>query len=293
VTSGSRGTIIKKIQKTNHSTTMEQGDSDDNTTVRKGLDAGLSFLHQKDATALSCAIANLELILGPLSVKLSILAGGVDDEEEEEDPSASPNQFDTAASSGFSMLVTKQAVLFWRISNSDDPNEFNADLLVHGSCIDLQAITSSSTAADGDSDDRSTTATGIYLQVSTDKEGTMLEINVQPDGGPEICQEIYRAVAKLIELHPHAIFSDEEDEEDGDDDDDMIVASEFVVTPASETATASEAEREHMLERLSNLLIVPPEYEIIADEDEVASDDDDGVVEGQFDDADDDDDPFL
>jgi hypothetical protein len=266
------------------------------TSVRRGVDAGLAFLHQKDATALSCAIANLEVLLGPVSVKLSVEEG----EDEEEDPSPTCS-FET---SGFVLLVTKQAVLFWRINHSsdEDPNEYDADLLIPGSCIDLQAITSNG------GDDEPTT-TGVYLQVSTDDQGdsnNMLEINVQPDeaGGSEICQEIYTAVAKLIELHPHAIveedeYCDDNGPADDDDDDEMIMASDFVMTSTTTTDTTADEDddvREQMLERLSNLLIVPPEYEIAEDDVLAATDDDDdddSVVEGQFADAEDDDDPFL
>jgi hypothetical protein len=274
------------------------------TSVRRGVDADLAFLHQKDATALSCAIANLEVLLGPVSVKLSVEEEGSEDEEA--DPSPTGN-FDT---SGFLLLVTKQAVLFWRINHSsdEDPNECDADLLIPGSCIDLQAITSS-----GGSDDDEptvTTTTGVYLQVSFDDQGdttNMLEINVQPEEagrGSEICREIYSAVATLIELHPHAIT--EEDEfyhDDGpadNDDDEMVMASDFVMTSNTTTDITADEDndvREQMLERLSNLLIVPPEYEIAEDDVPAATDDDDdddnSVVEGQFADAEDDNDPFL
>lgn len=209
----------------------------DDTSVLQGQSASLSYLHQQDKTALSCALANLgdEVLLGPLRVERTTT------------PTAGSNDGGRIAGS---LVITTSAVLFW----DERKQDVETDVLIPGSCIDLHAILAENNEQE--------LPTGVYLQLgSHDDEDDLMEMTIYPESAAK-CEVIFRSVTKLIELHPTHAISTSEDEEEDDDAGGMI----FMAGDADSTS-ATLQEREEMLERLDRLLVVPPEYEVVNDDD--------------------------
>jgi Regulator of volume decrease after cellular swelling len=271
-------------------------------TIWYGECANLSSFRVADASlrqsALEQSLHDREetILLGPVPVLAQFKLDSQDDKYDDE-PEFIPG----------SVVITSQQLLFWQ----DATEEPLHDLRVDAVCIDLHALTQSTTTSnvDGD-DDPNSPPTAIYIQMSNggdDSErpdGTtdLFELTLRPDSEDDPAslenslQRMFQAIATLISLNPidpneldeptgaesfmsdGPIMSADPFDDVGDDDnhdDDLWIAPSSYVFSGRE---ATPEERDVMLERLDNLLIVPEELE--SNEPSYSNDN------GQFDDAD-------
>jgi Regulator of volume decrease after cellular swelling len=268
--------------------------SDD--TIWHGACANLSSCRVADASlrqsALEQSLHDREetILLGPIPV----LAQFKHDNQDDNEPEFVPG----------SAVITSQQLLFWQ----DAVEEPLHDLRVDAVCIDLHALTqSSSMTSNVDDDESDSPPTAIYIQMSNggdDSErpdGTtdLFELTLRPDSEDDptslndTLQRLFQAIATLISLNPvdpneldeptgaesfmldgPIISADHFADNDDNHEDDLWIAPSYVYSGRE----ATPEERDAMLERLDNLLIVPEELE--------SNEELYGNGNGQFDDAD-------